>query len=460
MRLRTRLSWAFAAVLLVPLLMLFLAGGLVHWLENTGSGSASWSLAGSYRVIGVFNELVLEDPLLPAEPTGFERLAEALPPGVSLGLWVDGHWVRSTPGFDFPASSPHPRTKDRILFTWKLPVSVGADARLEARWSPRMMAGTWGGWALAGLVGLVVLLVVTNGVLTSMVSRSVLRPLAVLEAAARRLGEGDLEPGPLPQNPPEFRQLGLAFDDLRRRLKDSLESRQALEEERQTWVASVSHDLRSPLAVLRGYSEGLRDGVAGTPEKRERYQAVILARVVQMERLVDDLFQWARWDWGEPRVRLQPLDLVQELREAAEVWSTEGSGLEVAMMTSDPLAPLVADPMALRRIFDNLARNAAQHAGPNPKLEVGLTNEDGFWLVSFRDRGPGMSPEILPRVFERFYRGDPARNPAQGGGGLGLTIARTLARSLGGDVDAANHPEGGALFTVRLPQAAPEGGTV
>jgi signal transduction histidine kinase len=317
--------------------------------------------------------------------------------------------------------------------------------------------GSWGGWALGGFLGLLTVLIATNGVLTWLVSRSVMRPLSLLEAAARRLGAGDLEPGPLPNSPPEFRRVGLAFDDLRQRLKDSLGERQALEEERRTWVASVSHDLRTPLAVIRGYAEGLRDGLASTPDKQTRYQAVILDRARQMERQIDDLFQWARWDWGQPKLNLQPLDLGEELRHAVTTWATDWPRLEVSLVVSEGPWPLDADAMALRRIFDNLVRNVVQHAGTSLRLHLGLSTLVRHYAVEFRDEGPGLAPDILPRVFERFYRGDPARNPAQGGGGLGLTIAQTLSRSLGGDLLAANHPEGGAVFTLTLPRAAWDG---
>src|SRR5262249_53764225 len=140
----------------------------------------------------------------------------------------------------------------------------------------REAVASWGVGVLAAPLLLLLLVGGTLAVLTAVVSRGVLRPLRVLETAARRLEQGDLEPGPLPVSPPEFARVGVVFDDLRRRLKESLLERQAVEEERRTWVASVSHDLRTPLSVIRGYAEGLLDGVAATPEKQIRYHEVIL----------------------------------------------------------------------------------------------------------------------------------------------------------------------------------------
>lgn len=453
MTLRSRLAWAFSAMLLVPLAMLILVGGLIRWWFDP-EGSPSWTLNEEFRAMGVLNEELRRDPVALLEGTGFDRLAEALPLGVSLGSWTEGRWVRTTEGFlEEPGGPPWHRKASRVLFDWEFEAPAGREAKLEVRWSPRVFLESRGGWVFVGFSGVLLLLILTNGTLTWLVSRAVLRPLGQLEAAARRLGEGDLEPGPLPGSPPEFRRVGLAFDELRRRLKDSLLERQALEEERRTWVASVSHDLRTPLAVIRGYAEGLRDGVAAGPEKQARYQGIILDRAKQLERQVDDLFQWARWDWGQPKLHLQALDLAEELHHAVGVWSVDWPELEVSWNAPPGVWPVDADPVALRRIFDNLVRNIVQHAGPVPRLHLALTGSASGHVVDFRDEGPGLGPTVLPRVFERFFRGDPARNPAQGGGGLGLTIARTLSRSLGGEVTAANHPAGGAVFTLMLPRA-------
>jgi len=440
---------------LVPLVLLLLVGALVRWWFDP-AGASAWSLKDDFRAVGVLNTELRKDPLSLLEGEGFDRLAAALPAGVSLGSWSEGRWVRTTAGFqEEPSPKNWHHAAPRTLFDWSFEAAPGREAKLEVRWSPRVAMATWGGWAFAGFLGMVAALILTNVTLTWLVTRSVVKPLAQLEAAARRLGDGDLEPGPLPQSPPEFRRVGQAFDELRSRLRDSLSERQALEEERRTWVASVSHDLRTPLAVIRGYAEGLRDGVASGPEKQARYQGVILDRAKQMERQVDDLFQWARWDWGQPKLRIQSLDLGEELRHAVAVWAADWPDLEVVWTPPAEVWPLEADPVALRRIFDNLVRNVAQHAGASSRLFLETRSTDGRYTIAFRDEGPGLAPDILPRVFERFFRGDPARNPAQGGGGLGLTIARTLARSLGGEVEAANHPTG-AVFTVSLPRAGTE----
>ncbi len=438
MTLRARLAWAFAAMLLIPVASVVLSAVVLRAWWGVGD----WPPEKVGRALAVLNQELLKDPagLL---GDGFDRVVAAIPPAISLGVKLEDRWVKTTARFDeVPGFGHRPVT----LLSWVFEPAPGRQATLEARLSPR---SAFGGWLLAP-VGLLTVIALTLIVLTRTVGGAVVRPLRLLEAAARRLGDGDLEPGPLPVGPPEFGRVGAAFDDLRRRLKEALLERQALEEERRTWVAAVSHDLRTPLAVLRGYAEGLRDGVASTPEKRARYQDVILDRVGQLERLSDDLFQWARWDWGQPRLRLQRLDLAAELTAAADTWS-DWPELETEWVPPVGAWPIQADALALRRIFDNLARNVVHHAGPRPRLSVILL--PGY-VVKFRDGGPGIPEEILPRVFDRFFRGDPARSPEQGGGGLGLTIARMLAEAHGGSLEAANVSEGGAEFTLRLPHLA------
>jgi signal transduction histidine kinase len=178
--------------------------------------------------------------------------------------------------------------------------------------------------------------------------------------------------------------------------------------------------------------------------------AVLLERALQMERLVDDLFQWARWDWGQPQLQNQTLDLAEQVSLAVTRWAADWPTLRVEWTAPAMPVAVCADPMALRRIFDNLARNAVQHAGSKPSLHLSLEGTEVLTL-RFRDEGPGIAPEFLGKVFERFFRGDPARNPSWGGGGLGLTISRTLAEAHGGTLTADNASTGGAVFTLTLP---------
>ncbi len=440
MTLRTRLAWAFSTMLLVPLLLMGLLGGIVQGF---------WMPEDDMAAVGALNAALLDNPDSLLTPEGFHAAADLLPSFVIAGLEVNGAWRQTSEGFITSGSRVHQRS----VFEWRFRLTDGTMARLEARFYPHQLL-TQGGWhyLIVPLLAMVIL-VLTNGTLTWLVSRTILKPLRQLENAARRLGEGDLEPSEQPTTPPEFRRVGLAFDEMRQRLKASLAERERNEEERRVWVASVSHDLRTPLAVVRGYAEGLRDGMASTPEKHERYVAVLLERARQMERLVDDLFQWARWDWSHPELQRQTLSLSAEISRAVGDWAVDWPTLTVHWTPPESATGEIvsSDSTALRRIFDNLARNAVQHSGEQPQLHIVLEpGPNGGSVIAFRDEGPGFAAEVLPRVFERFYRGDPARNPEWGGGGLGLTIALSLAEALGGTLTVENAPEGGARFTLTL----------
>lgn len=455
MKIRTRLIWSFAAMLLVPLFLFLLLGGIFGRLTNTdfhgGPRYGTLNLEGGLEAL---NGAVLEDPDSLLVPDALNRLREAFPQGLALGVYAGGELASFTGGFipedeGFAPAARFHKTPE-AAFSWGFRLSDGTPARVEIRRARGLWLSAWGSWAALGTLAGALILVLTNGILSLTVSRSILRPLRLLEEAARRVGEGDLEEGKLPSGGDEFGDVGLAFDDMRTRLKASLEKQNELEEDRRTWVASVSHDIRTPLAVLKGYAEGLRDGVANTPEKRRHYVGVLLDRAALMERLVDDLFHWARWDWGDPSLKLERVDLAKELDNAVAAWRIDWPTLRV-VWDKGPQTFVLADRWALARVFDNLARNAAHHAGPSPTLTVTLSEVPSGARIVFADDGPGISAEVLPRVFERFYRGDDARQATRGGGGLGLTIAQSLLKSFGATIRAESGEGLGARFIIDWP---------
>lgn len=462
MKIRTRLIWSFAAMLVVPLFLFLLSGGIIGRLANTDFHDGSKSgLFAIERGMKAFNEIVVYDPDSLLDPDALAGLLESLPKGFALGVYADGRLAASTEGFlpksEGFAASARFHKNPKISFSWQFRTTDGTLARFEIRRQPGVWLSAWGGWFAIGTGAGALILILTNGILTMMVSRSILRPLNLLENAARRVGDGDLEATDLPAEGDEFGNVGSAFNEMRVRLKTSLEKQNELEEDRRTWVASVSHDIRTPLAVLKGYAEGLRDGVAHTPEKQRQYIAVLLDRAALMERLVDDLFHWARWDWGESALKLEMVDLSQAVDDAVAAWKFDWPALTVKWEKTPP-TPVPADRWALARVLDNLARNTVHHAGPMPELTITLSADDTRVRLVFADNGPGIPADALPHVFERFYRGDQARQTSQGGGGLGLTIAQSLLKSFGATISAENGSGGGARFSMDWPAAIREPG--
>ncbi len=455
MTLRSRLAWAFVAMLIVPGFILMGLAMLTRGFWDPSVGDKAWAGgrdADLRSALAVVNELLLDKADTVLEPDGFQKLEDALGPGLALAVYKGEAMVLSSPDFTASLSYKHHKIAP---YSWRFRLSDGSLARIDLTWSAKGMAQVWGPWFLGTMVVVILVLILTNGILTWLIGRSILKPLASLEHSVQTLAKGDLETKIVHRGSAEFSKLSQALDGLRVRLKTSLAERHALEEERRIWVASVSHDIRTPLSVIRAYAEALHQGQARALEKQGRYHEVILERSLHMERLVDDLFQWARWDWNEPKLQLQTLDLAEELERSRTAWLIDWPDLEVKVDLGTKPVPILADAIALRRILDNLARNAHQHGGSHCTLNIYSSKDSEkspIWQLVFHNNGPAIPEEHLSRIFERFYRVDAARNAQQGGGGLGLTIALTLAQAMGGSLTASNPPGGGAAFTLSLPR--------
>ena len=221
---------------------------------------------------------------------------------------------------------------------------------------------------------------------------------------------------------------------------------------RRDFVANVSHELRTPLTAIRGYVEALLDE-PGDDDTRQHFLAIIERHAWRMERLVKDLLRLARLDAGQEvleRARCQVDGVFSGvLAELAPALEARGQRVEVRIAPA--AAEVTGDPAKLHDVLKNLVENASNYAPERSVITLESFAETGRVCLRVADQGPGIPEVDLQRIFERFYRVDKARSRETGGTGLGLSIVRHLVGLHGGDVQAANRPEGGAVFTVRLP---------
>ncbi len=221
---------------------------------------------------------------------------------------------------------------------------------------------------------------------------------------------------------------------------------------RRQMTADIAHDLRSPLAVISGYVESLRDGVLRpTPERFE----VLYSETQHLQRLVEDLRTLSLADAGElsmNRLRTAPGELLSRL-SAAYQGQAQSRGIDLKVEVASELPPIDVDPERMVQVLGNMVRNALAHTDPGGTIDLSARREDGHVVLAVHDTGEGMSPEVVSHVFERFYRGDAAR-PEDGSSGLGLAIAKALVELQGGRVAAASAGPGqGSEFEVVLPAA-------
>jgi len=239
----------------------------------------------------------------------------------------------------------------------------------------------------------------------------------------------------------------LVFHDLTR-LKQ-------LERTREEFVANVSHELRTPLSLIKGYVETLLDGARNHPEVAERFLKIIERNTNRLDLLIQDLLTISALESGRMKLNLQPVDIRLVAEKVLADLHGKAENKHVTLANTLPPMPVRADPNRLDQVFANLVDNAIKYGRTNGKVTVGGRKLDNGQVEIFvQDDGPGIPPEALDRVFERFYRVDKARSRDQGGTGLGLSIVKHIVHAHGGEVWARSEVGKGATFFFTLPENA------
>jgi len=292
-----------------------------------------------------------------------------------------------------------------------------------------------------------------------------LRPLADIEATAAAVTSGDMSgrvPASVAEPSTEVGRLGQALNVMLDSVDSALGEAVSSEERMRRFVADASHELRTPVAAVRGYAELYRRGADSRPEDLARLLSRIELEAERMGVLVDDLLLLTRLDEGRP-LASEAVDLGAVAADAVAAARAVDPARSVALVV-DGSVEVRGDRGRLRQVLDNLLANVRAHtpAGAPASVRVFVDSASGAAVVEVADSGPGLTADDLARVFERFYRGDPsrARDADAGGSGLGLSIASAIVEAHGGSVTAANRPDfqPGAVFRVTLPAFSPAGG--
>ncbi|MFD7660853.1 sensor histidine kinase, partial [Actinosynnema sp. NPDC059797] len=276
-----------------------------------------------------------------------------------------------------------------------------------------------------------------------------LRPLADISDTAAAIGSGDLgrrveQAG----TGTEVGRLGTALNAMLGQLESAFREREASEQRLRRFVADASHELRTPIATIRGYAELFRLGAAARPDDLATVLRRIESEAGRMGVLVDELLLLARLDQGRPLAvePVRPADLAAEAVADARA-ASPGHVFELDAERVE----VVADEDRLRQVLGNLLANVVQHTPAGTRAVVRVRADGGHAVLEVADDGPGVPPEHAGRVFERFYRGVSERSGDHGGAGLGLSIVASVAEAHGGSASHAPAPGGGAVFAVRLP---------
>lgn len=304
--------------------------------------------------------------------------------------------------------------------------------------STRFLLEFWWQLLIAGAVAAAISLLVARWL-----ARGMTQPLRDMASAARRMETGQYDQRVVTSSRDEVGQLAVAFNRMSGELGD-------LERLRRDLVANVSHELKTPISALRAHLENLLDGIErADPEVLQ----VMLAQSERLGRLVDQLLELSRFESGDvplhpERVPVGPL--ISRVLSEIEVARADRAVTLEEQVPGD-LPPLYADPERVHQVLFNLLDNALRFTPPGGRVTVTASARDGSVDIAVADTGPGIAPEHLPRLFERFYRIDTARSRNEGGTGIGLAIARSVVEAHGGRIWAESEPGKGAVFTFELP---------
>lgn len=284
-------------------------------------------------------------------------------------------------------------------------------------------------------------------------ARTITRPLAHLTKAARILASGDYNAQVTMRSYSELDELAQTFNEMAAKLASDVHELQEQEQWRRELIMNITHDLATPLTAIAGLGESLVDGVNQSREDYEATGRIIVREMLRLRRLVKDLHMMAKVEGGAAQPEWKGVRLAPLVDEVLALLATEFERVDVEPLNSISynLPAIQADPDMLKRVFSNLCDNALRHTPPGGQVVVDAVQRDAELLISVTDSGEGIPTSALPRVFDRFYRGDSARQTVTGGSGLGLAIVQAIIEAHGGKVWAENVPNGGARLLFTLP---------
>ena len=291
--------------------------------------------------------------------------------------------------------------------------------------------------------------------------RSIATPLVKLKKATQNIKEGNLDFVLDVEGNDEFSQLCQDFEEMRRRLKESTEEKNLIEKENKELISNISHDLKTPITAVKGYVEGIMDGVADTPEKMDRYVRTIYNKTNEMDHLINELTFYSKIDTNRIPYTFSKLNVEDYFSDCAEEvgleLETKGIELVYANYVEKDVV-VIADGEQIRRVIHNIIGNAIKYMDKKRGIiQIRVKDVGDFIQVEIEDNGKGIGAKDLPYIFDRFYRTDISRNSSKGGSGIGLSIVKKILEDHGGKVWATSREGIGTImyFVLRKYQEVP-----
>ena len=291
--------------------------------------------------------------------------------------------------------------------------------------------------------------------------RSIAVPLVKLKKATKNIKEGNLDFVLEVEGNDEFSQLCQDFEEMRKRLKESTEEKILMDKENKELISNISHDLKTPITAVKGYVEGIMDGVADTPEKMDRYVRTIYNKTNEMDHLINELTFYSKIDTNRIPYTFSKLNVEDYFLDCAEELGLEMETRGIELVYANYVekdVQVIADGEQIRRVIHNIVSNAIKYMEkPRGIIQLRVKDVGDFIQVEIEDNGKGIAAKDLPYIFDRFYRTDVSRNSSKGGSGIGLSIVKKIMEDHGGKVWATSRLGIGTImyFVLRKYQEVP-----
>lgn len=358
-----------------------------------------------------------------------EALREILSPygeydaGISGGFYMDGEQQHLIKQIDFL----YPNEQEGTLF---IVTNVGEYVpEIKSMISELLLAA-------------VLIICFTGGILVMWVYRSILQPLHKMQEATKQIRDGNLDFTLEVDNDDEIGMLCQDFEEMRLRLKESADEKLQYDKESKELISNISHDLKTPITAIKGYVEGIQDGVASSPEKIGKYIRTIYNKANDMDRLIDELTFYSKIDTNKIPYNYSKINVSEYFGDCIEEvgLDMETRGIELGYFNYvDEVVTIIADAEQMKRVINNIIGNSLKYLDKKKGiLNIRIKDDGDFIQIVIEDNGKGIAPKDIPYIFDRFYRTDSSRNSAQGGSGIGLSIVKKIIEDHGGRIWATS----------------------
>lgn len=470
MKFKTRLYITFLTIVLLPLFLTFLAF-ISIWSYMMGR-EVDFGIEGDYFVAseplealgrsteGTYQELLAQvtEATGRIEDTAYlEEMNRTITKKASYLLVRKGNEIFYTGNqtaaekiFDRlpPFGAMDPQTKagvyfnDLQKFAWQIDFtfsdgsqgSVFVITRITSVISHRLLKDMF--------FAITIILIFTSIMLTQWIQKGVFDPINQLNTAMKKIKDGNFEYMLQTENKGEIGELYHNYEDMRLRLKESTDEKLLHEKQNKELISNISHDLKTPITAIKGYVEGIMDGVADTPEKMDKYIKTVYNKANDMDRLINELTIYSKIDNNRIPYNFHRINVADYFGDCVEEVGLDLESKNIRLNYSNLVSPdtkVIADPEQMKRVVNNIIGNSIKYLDKKDGvIDIRILDEVDSIRVEIEDNGKGIAPKDLPLIFERFYRTDASRNSSQGGSGIGLSIVKKIIEDHGGYIWATS----------------------